>query len=118
MRFAKNWFTRFFNAGLLAFSTFITALVLKLCFGPINEVAHGRYSRNFMTALFLMASLQYVINSGLAAMRESMKRSRPFLEIWQKHFLWTSITYYAGASAAGIITMLITGIGFYAFIVA
>jgi PAS domain S-box-containing protein len=118
MRFANKWFTRFFNAGLLAFSTFVTALVLRACFGPINQVSHGTYSGNFMMALFLMASVQYIVNSGLAAVREAMKRSRPFVEIWQKHFLWTSITYYAGASAAGIITMLITGIGFYAFIVA
>lgn len=118
MRFASKWFTRFFNAGLLAFSTFITASVLRLAFGPIDQVAHGKYSGNFMMALFLMASVQYVVNSGLAAARESMKRNRHFVEVWQKHFLWTSITYYAGASAAGIITMLITGIGFYAFIVA
>jgi diguanylate cyclase (GGDEF)-like protein/PAS domain S-box-containing protein len=69
-------------------------------------------------ALFLMASVQYVTNSGLAAVREALKRKKPFVEIWQKHFLWTSITYYAGSSAAGIITMLISGIGFYAFIVA
>ena len=118
MRFANKWFTRFFNAGLLSFSTFVTASVLRVCFGPINQVSHGTYSGNFMMALFLMASVQYVVNSGLAAVREAMKRSRPFVEIWQKHFLWTSVTYYAGASAAGIITMLITGIGFYAFIVA
>jgi diguanylate cyclase (GGDEF)-like protein/PAS domain S-box-containing protein len=118
MRFANKWFTRFFNAGLLAFSTFVTASVLRVCFGPIGQVRHGSYSGNFMMALFLMASVQYIVNSGLAAVRESMKRNRPFVEIWQKHFLWTSITYYAGASAAGIITMLITGIGFYAFVVA
>src|SRR4030095_7966196 len=61
---------------------------------------------------------QYITNSGLAAGREALKRNKPFIEIWQKHFLWTSITYYAGSSAAGIITMLITGIGFYAFVFA
>jgi diguanylate cyclase (GGDEF)-like protein/PAS domain S-box-containing protein len=118
MRFAKQWFTRFFNASLLAFSTFITASVLQLCFGSIAEKARASYSGSFIIALFLMASVQYVVNSGLAALRESMKHNRPFVVIWQKHFLWTSITYYAGASAAGIITRLITGLGFYAFIVA
>ncbi|HXM33939.1 MAG TPA: hypothetical protein VN920_02015, partial [Pyrinomonadaceae bacterium] len=97
MRFANKWFTRFFNAGLLAFSTFVTASVLTVCFGPPNELAHGSYSSNFILALFLMASVQYIVNSGLAALRESMKLNRPPLEIWQKHFLWTSITYYAGA---------------------
>jgi len=118
MRFANKWITRFFNASLLALSTFVTASLVQLCFGPINQLEHGSYSGNFMMALFLMASVQYVINSGLAATREAIKHNQPVFLIWQKHFLWTSITYYAGASAAGIITMLIKGIGSYAFIVA
>src|SRR6267378_2489980 len=118
MRFANKWFTRFFNASILACATFATVWVIHLCFGSMKEMARGSFSGNFIIALFLMASVQYVTNSGLAALRESMKRNRPFVEIWQKHFLWTSITYYAGASAAGMITRLITGVGFYAFLVA
>src|SRR5215472_340761 len=118
MRFASKWFTRIFNSSLLAGSTFVTARILSLIFGPVNQMARGNYSRNFIIALFLMASVQYIVNSGLAAARESIKRNQPFTSIWQKHFLWTSITYYAGASAAGIITRLVTGLGFYAFVVA
>jgi diguanylate cyclase (GGDEF)-like protein/PAS domain S-box-containing protein len=118
MRFANKWFTRAFNSALLACSTFVTAWVIQLCFGSIKEMARGSYTGNFIVALFLMASVQYITNSGLAALRESMKRNRPFVEIWQKHFLWSSITYYAGASAAGMITRLITGLGFYAFLIA
>ena len=118
MRFASRWLTRLFNSALLACSTFVTAWVIHLCFGSIKEMARGSFTGNFIVALFLMASVQYVTNSGLAALRESMKRNRPFVEIWQKHFLWTSITYYAGASAAGMITRLINGLGLYAFLVA
>lgn len=118
MRFASKWLTRLFNSALLACSTFVTAWVIHLCFGSIKEMARGSFTGNFIVALFLMASVQYVTNSGLAALRESMKRNQPFVEIWQKHFLWTSITYYAGASAAGMITRLINGLGLYAFLVA
>jgi diguanylate cyclase (GGDEF)-like protein/PAS domain S-box-containing protein len=118
MRFASRWLTRSFNSALLACSTFVTAWVIHLCFGSVKDMGRGSFTGNFIVALFLMASVQYVTNSGLAALRESMKRNRPFVEIWQKHFLWTSITYYAGASAAGMITRLINGIGLYAFLVA
>ena len=118
MRFANKWLTRLFNAALLACSTFVTAWVLQLCFGPTRDMVRASFTGNFIIALFLMASVQYVTNSGLAAFRESFKRNRSFVEIWQKHFLWTSITYYAGASAAGMITRLITGLGFYAFLIA
>jgi diguanylate cyclase (GGDEF)-like protein/PAS domain S-box-containing protein len=118
MRFASKWVTRFFNASLLACATFATAVAIHVCFGSIKETARESYTRNFITALFLMATVQYLTNSGLAALRESMKRNRPFVEIWQKHFLWSSITYYAGVSAAGMITRLISGLGLYAFLVA
>jgi diguanylate cyclase (GGDEF)-like protein/PAS domain S-box-containing protein len=118
MRFASRWLTRSFNSALLACSTFVTAWVIHLCFGSVKDMGRGSFTGNFIVALFLMASVQYVTNSGLAALRESMKRNRPFVEIWQKHFLWTSITYYAGASAAGMITRLINGLGLYAFLVA
>src|ERR1700741_1427764 len=64
-----------------------------------------------------MASVQYGFNSGLAALRESFKRNENFRDVWRKHFLWTSITYYAGASAAGVISRLIEELGLYAFLV-
>ena len=118
IRIAGRWRTRFLNAAVLACSTFVTAWTIKLCLGSINGLSQPGNSHALIIALFLMASVQYLTNSGLAAARESLKRDQPFTVIWQKHFLWTSITYYAGASAAGMITKLISGLGFYAFIVA
>jgi diguanylate cyclase (GGDEF)-like protein/PAS domain S-box-containing protein len=35
---------------------------------------------------------------------------------WRTNFLWTSITYFAGASAAAVVARLISQIGFYAFL--
>src|SRR5207237_4643728 len=35
---------------------------------------------------------------------------------WRQNYLYTSLTYFAGASAAGLIARLIEGFGFYAFI--
>jgi diguanylate cyclase (GGDEF)-like protein/PAS domain S-box-containing protein len=64
-----------------------------------------------------MASVQYVTNSSLAAFREALKRDEPFIDIWQKHYLWTSITYYAGASAAAIISQLVAEVGLPGFII-
>jgi diguanylate cyclase (GGDEF)-like protein/PAS domain S-box-containing protein len=116
MRFAGRWFTRFFNAGLLWLSTFVTVWVVKACFGNVHP-SKG-YSQQWIFSLFVMASVQYIANSGLAAVREHKRRKEPFFEVWQKHFLWTSITYYAGASAAGITSQLIKQFGTYAFMIA
>jgi hypothetical protein len=81
MRFSKQWFTRVFNASILACATFATVSVLRLCFGSITEQARGGYSGSFIMTLFLMASVQYLANSGLAALRESLRRDQPFAEI-------------------------------------
>ena len=116
-RFNKRWLTRFFNAGLLACSTFLTVWVVRFCFGPINELAQGDASSKYIAAIFMMGSVQYVSNSGLAAVVESFKIDQSFWQTWRKYYLWTSITYFAGASAAGVITKLIGLLGVYAFIV-
>lgn len=118
MRFSARWRTRFFNAGLLSVSTFATATIIRLYTGPTSLMTSAPYSRTFIVAIFLMASVQYVTNSGLAALREWFRLDESFPQIWEKHFLWTSITYYAGASAAGIISKLIDGLGFYALLIA
>jgi hypothetical protein len=65
-----------------------------------------------------MASVQYLTNSSLVALRETLKRDEPYFGVWQKHFLWTSITYYAGAFAAAIISRLVADVGLPAFIIA
>jgi diguanylate cyclase (GGDEF)-like protein/PAS domain S-box-containing protein len=116
MRFAGRWITRCFNGSLMALSTLVTAVVLQLIFGP-SGVHQLSYSQRWMLSIFVMATVQYLTNSSLAAFRETLKRNEPFADVWQKHYLWTSITYYAGASAAAIISKLVAALGLSAFII-
>jgi len=117
LRFSKKWITRLFNASLLACSTFATVWVLRLCFGQITNLTPGDYQKEFILAIFLMALTQYGVNSGLAALRDSLKLNRPYLQTWHDHYLWTSITYFAGASAAAIVAKMVGGLGIYAFLI-
>jgi signal transduction histidine kinase/CheY-like chemotaxis protein len=64
-----------------------------------------------------MALIQYVANSGIVAICGALKAAQPVWLIWKKYYLWTSITYFAGASAAALIAELINQIGFYAFLI-
>lgn len=115
MRFSKLWMTRLFNAGLLGISTFLTATVIGRLFGSLPELSHSQLSSSFIAAVGLMAFVQYAANSGIAAFRESLKIGQPFWQTWKEYYLWTSVTYFAGGSAAGLTAMLVTGGGFYAF---
>jgi signal transduction histidine kinase/ActR/RegA family two-component response regulator len=63
-----------------------------------------------------MALVQYVANSGLIAIEKSYKIGESIWHIWKTYYLWTSVTYFAGASAAAIVASLIKTYGFFAVI--
>jgi len=114
-RFSRKPIVAFFNAGVMAFSTGATAAVVHFGFGPLTQLWIS-YSPNLIVALCAMALVQYVLNSGLVAISAALKLDQPVWFTWRTNFLWTSITYFAGASAAVIVAQLISQIGFYAFL--
>ncbi|HJU54393.1 MAG TPA: EAL domain-containing protein [Pyrinomonadaceae bacterium] len=105
------------NASVTALSTFVTVWVLRFLFGPVENHVQNGGSASFLIALCVMGVVQYVVNFGLVVVGVALKTGEPILRTWRRHYLWTSVTYFAGASATGIITMLVGLIGFTAFIV-
>jgi diguanylate cyclase (GGDEF)-like protein/PAS domain S-box-containing protein len=103
-----------FNASAMACSTFLTVWTLRLCFGEMISW-HDVSSANYLIALCLMAVVQYLSNSVLVATSAALKAGEPLWLTWRKNFLWTSLTYFGGASAAGIIAPFIGNVGFFAF---
>ncbi|MCA1817821.1 MAG: HAMP domain-containing histidine kinase, partial [Acidobacteria bacterium] len=116
LRFTRKPRTLLFNAAVVAFSTFATAEILRHAFGDVVALTSGHYTPTFILALCVLACSQYVVNSSLVAACGALRSSKPFWQTWRKNYLWTSITYFAGASAAGVLAKLIGLIGFYAFI--
>jgi diguanylate cyclase (GGDEF)-like protein/PAS domain S-box-containing protein len=115
MRFSKLRIVIAFNAATAACSTFITVWTLRLIFGSLVTLREG-YSAPFIISVCVMTLVQYIVNSGLVATAAALRTNQPLWTTWRKGFLWTSITYFAGASAAGIIARLIDTVGFYAFL--
>jgi len=114
VRFTKKASVLFFNAGVMALSTFITALTLHLVF-PGVSLREG-YSPNLIIALCVMALLQYVLNSGPIAVGVALKTNQSVWQSWRRNFLWTSLTYFIGAFGAAVVGKLSEKFGFYAFI--
>jgi signal transduction histidine kinase/ActR/RegA family two-component response regulator len=52
----------------------------------------------------------------LIAIEKANKINESVWNTWRTYYLWTSVTYFAGASAAGIIAILIRAYGFYAIV--
>jgi diguanylate cyclase (GGDEF)-like protein/PAS domain S-box-containing protein len=115
LRISKKVRIYVFNAGATACSTFVTVWTLRLLFGETVSW-HDPYSTNHLAAISAMAIIQYGTNSVLVATSAALKSEASVWITWRKNFLWTSITYFAGASAASLIARFIGSVGFFAFV--
>jgi diguanylate cyclase (GGDEF)-like protein/PAS domain S-box-containing protein len=106
--------THLFNASAMGCATFLTVWTLRLAFGE-TLTWRDVYSSNYLVALCAMAVVQYAGNSILVATHSALKVGDPVWATWRRNFMWTSITYFAGASAAGIVARFIGNVGFFAF---
>ncbi len=114
VRISRQIRTHLFNAAATLCSTFLTVWTLRIFFGE-TVTWHDAYSTNHLAAISAMAIVQYLSNSTLVAISAALKSQTSIWFTWRKNFLWTSITYFAGASAAAIIARFIGNVGFFAF---
>ena len=105
-----------FNSAQMAFSTFLTVWIIRLCFGDIRELDNSVFSLSFLGALSVMFFVQYVTNSGLVATYTALKTDKSLFATWRTSYLWTSISYLAGASVAGLSTHLLKGLSISAIL--
>ena len=101
------------NSAILATSTFFTATVLKVFGSPVVLTANG-FSQRFLYAICVMGFVQYIANTTLISIEKAPKINESVWTTWRTYYLWTSVTYFAGASAAGIVAILIDRYNFYA----
>ncbi|MET0647460.1 MAG: ATP-binding protein [Pyrinomonadaceae bacterium] len=109
-------FTSTFNAAMMGVSTLLTYTALRLLYGDVTALARGEFSAALASALCVMGLVQYVGNTAIVATHTALKAGEPLWVTWRKRYLWTSITYFGGASAAGITVKLASTAGFYALV--
>jgi diguanylate cyclase (GGDEF)-like protein/PAS domain S-box-containing protein len=117
-RTSKRALTRTFNVAVFALSTWLTVQTLRLLFGPVAELAGSGYTSRFAVAICVMGLVQYAANSWLVAVGVALRAGEPLWRTWRDKFLWASLTYFAGASTAGIIAKLVSTLGIYALLAA
>jgi signal transduction histidine kinase/CheY-like chemotaxis protein len=117
LRFSRRPRILIFNFASAAVSILITSSVLKLIFGSVIALRMKPITATFVAAICTMALTHYISNSGIVAIGAAFKADQPVWQTWRKHYLWTSITYFAGACAAGVIAGLVYFIGVYAFVI-
>ncbi|HKG45105.1 MAG TPA: ATP-binding protein [Pyrinomonadaceae bacterium] len=117
LRFSRRLVIVAFNFGSAAVSILITSGVMHLVYGNVVELRSNPLTVTFVAAICTMALTHYAANSGIVAIGGALKSDMPIWQTWRKHYLWTSITYFAGACAAGVIAGLVYFIGVYAFVI-
>ena len=113
VRFSRKAITILFNSAVMATSTFVAITSARLLVGSPGSEAN---SANYVAFLSVLASAQYISNSGIVSIAAALKTHQPLWKTWRESFLWTSLTYFAGAFAAGIVSQLIHAFGFYALV--
>lgn len=113
-RFCHKKITVVFNAATMAISTTVTVLMLR-GFGLYTESQlHGYEAkvRDFLMALSILAVTQFLTNTALASLYDSAKNGIPWWETWKSKYIWTFLTYFIGASGAGLLVQLSDSVGF------
>jgi diguanylate cyclase (GGDEF)-like protein len=116
LRLSRKFLTVSFNSAAVACATFLTTHALGLCFGDNLSVDYLPYA----AAIFLvgmMALIQYVAHTGIVVVCLALKSGQPVWPTWNKHYLWSSITYISGALIAGLMDRFDNTVGFYSLIV-
>lgn len=111
VRFTRKATVVFFNVGVMALSTFLTASLVYTLFPELS--LHPGFTPNLIVALCVMALAQYGLNSGLIAVGVALGAGQTVWHSWRTNFLWTSLTYFAGAFGAGIVWRLTEELGVY-----
>lgn len=111
IRFTRKAKVLFFNVGVMALSTFVSASLVYTMF-PNLSLQPG-FKPDLIVALCVMALAQYGLNSWLIAVSVALGSRQTVWHSWRTNFLWTSLTYFAGAFGAGIVGRLTLELGVY-----
>ena len=90
------------NVAVAAFSSFITAIAVKLLFLSPPEIVVNGTNIEFVGLLTVMAISQFIINSICAAVYVALKSERTIWQVWNEHCLNALVMYVAGALIAGL----------------
>ncbi len=112
-RFCNKKLTVFFNAATMAVSTSIVVLMLKSFGLYTTSQLHGyaENRQNFVIALSVIVLTQFLVNTSLASIYDSLKSSIPLWETWKSKYIWTFFTYFIGVGGAGVLVQLSDVIG-------
>ncbi len=113
-RFCTKKLTILFNVAAMAFSTFVVVFALTVSGLYVNgEVQPNTLSlQSFVIVLSIIAVTQFLVNTTIASVHDSLANALPWWETWKSKYIWTFFTYFVGAVGAGTLVKLAHHVGF------
>src|SRR5688500_14526657 len=94
------WQRVVFNTVAPALSLWAAGHVFFLSTGAAPLASTAASMGPLIPALLCLATIYFVLSSGLIAVAVGLESRRPPFRIWYDHFLWLSIGYFAAASVS------------------
>jgi signal transduction histidine kinase len=97
-----------FNVGATASSAYVSGHVFfhLMKQGPLG-IQPAQSAAALFVPLGVLAITHYLANSGTVSIIVALEKRKNLLVVWKDGFLWTSVTYFLGAIAAGLIAVSI-----------
>ncbi|HKG22723.1 MAG TPA: HD-GYP domain-containing protein, partial [Blastocatellia bacterium] len=118
MRNVRHLLTVGINMASMNLAVLGASLLTQSLFGPLDQLVYneGRLDEYIVT-LGVLALFIYLINTGIIATALALQRDQNFFKLWTDNYLWTSVAFFYGMTAAGVICKAITFFGFYSLFI-
>jgi len=108
IKLTKKLMTRAYNVAAMALSVFVSSSIADYFFPDVlGSISRDIQAAQLILPLAVLALLHYLTNSFLIAAVIAVRRQLNLIKTWRESFLWTSISYLAGAIAAGVVCYLV-----------
>lgn len=93
----------------------VTALAVRLIFGPAPQVIEGGDVTQFIGLIALLGFSLFMLNSWLVSIIFAVKNDKPVLSVWTQYCLNALVMYLSSAVLAGFTTKAIQEINIFLF---
>src|SRR5581483_9551095 len=116
---AKTKRTLFVNTGMMALSVFLAGRGTQWLVGEklARLTEHPGETGMFIFVLGFLALIYFAVNTFTISLALSFRTGQDIFKIWSEGFLWSSVTHFVGALAAGLTLEAITVVDFYGLII-
>ncbi|HJQ71003.1 MAG TPA: HD domain-containing phosphohydrolase [Blastocatellia bacterium] len=110
LRKSRRWTSWIGAPALMSIAIFVSASMFEYLVALLRQLGIFN-SATLLVALLLFAATYFLLNSLLVTTLHSLKGRAPLLALWWSSYCWTSLTFIASASAAGLIYLAIEHYG-------